>query len=275
MKPSICTCHMRTCSMPTTTTTSTTLPKTPPTTPTPTTSTPPTTIGANQTLQESHASAITMPAAQSPEDNIALIGGVVGGAVALLLIGALIAFCVVRSRRQSKDNNANSLHSVHSTTTSPQSSYSRVPPAQSNYGERSFAADDVAQQPRGVGHADALDERVAGSQPRHVGTCPTRSAWSTRWRRCAGAVPAGGEHDVELAARAQSAALDRARALRQLHQLARALQQVPRAATGRHAPTGVRRPGPVRLRRQHQDQRRQVPRRRPLGQIVHCTRCRS
>jgi hypothetical protein len=41
-------------------------------------------ISTNQTLQESHASAITMPAAQSPEDNIALIGGVVGGAVALL-----------------------------------------------------------------------------------------------------------------------------------------------------------------------------------------------
>jgi hypothetical protein len=62
-----------------------------------------TTIGANQTLQESHASAITMPAAQSPDSNAALIGGIVGGAVALLLIGALIACCVVRSRRNNKE----------------------------------------------------------------------------------------------------------------------------------------------------------------------------
>jgi hypothetical protein len=77
-----CTCQMRACSMPTTTTTSTTLP---------TTQQHPslhgdtssqrqpehinissgtnnrTTIGANQTLQESNSSAITMPAAQSPD----------------------------------------------------------------------------------------------------------------------------------------------------------------------------------------------------------------
>jgi hypothetical protein len=57
-----------------------------------------------------------MPAAQSPEDNAALIGGIVGGAVALLLIGALIAFCVVRSRRNGKgqadvDPNAQALQS--------------------------------------------------------------------------------------------------------------------------------------------------------------------
>jgi hypothetical protein len=48
-----------------------------------------------------------MPAAQSPvdsNDHSALIGGIVGGAVALILLGALIAFCVVRSRRQTKNN---------------------------------------------------------------------------------------------------------------------------------------------------------------------------
>jgi hypothetical protein len=61
-----------------------------------------TTIGANQTVQESNSSAITMPAAQSPEDNAALIGGIVGGAIALLLIGALIAFawCAVGANRK-------------------------------------------------------------------------------------------------------------------------------------------------------------------------------
>jgi len=65
---------------------------------------------ANSSAQQdtnTNSSAITMPAAQSPKDNAALIGGIVGGVVALLLVGALIAFCVIRSRRpQSKDNDA-------------------------------------------------------------------------------------------------------------------------------------------------------------------------
>jgi hypothetical protein len=47
-----------------------------------------------------------MRAAESPNDSSALIGGIVGGAVALLLVGALVAFCVVRQRRQSKDDAA-------------------------------------------------------------------------------------------------------------------------------------------------------------------------
>jgi hypothetical protein len=84
-----------------------------------------TTIGANQTLQESHASAITMPAAQSPEDNIALIGGVVGGAVALLLIGALIAFCVVRSRRNNKEQ-PYADPSAHALQSRSSSNYGRI-----------------------------------------------------------------------------------------------------------------------------------------------------
>lgn len=37
--------------------------------------------------------------ADADDDNAALIGGIVGGVVALLLIGGLIAFLVVRSRR--------------------------------------------------------------------------------------------------------------------------------------------------------------------------------
>jgi hypothetical protein len=65
-----------------------------------------------------------MPAAQTPEDNSdsALIGGIVGGALSLLLlVGALIAFCVMRNRRQD------------STSTPLESNYGRIAPDQGNY----------------------------------------------------------------------------------------------------------------------------------------------
>jgi hypothetical protein len=42
--------------------------------------------------------------ADSLDDNSALIGGIVGGVVGLLLIGGLIAFLVVRSRRTAAGN---------------------------------------------------------------------------------------------------------------------------------------------------------------------------
>jgi hypothetical protein len=42
--------------------------------------------------------------AQSSDDNAALIGGIVGGVFALLLIGGLVAFLVARSRRGEKDH---------------------------------------------------------------------------------------------------------------------------------------------------------------------------
>jgi len=95
-----------------------------------------TTIDANQTIQESNSSAITMPAAQSSEDNAALIGGIVGGAIALILIGALIACCVVRSRRNRRvdvDPNAQVLQSR------PSSNYGNAPrrdaPPNNNYSD--------------------------------------------------------------------------------------------------------------------------------------------
>ena len=126
MKPSNCKCEMRACSIPTTTT------PPPPllTLPSLATSAIPTasmsaptepTIGANQTLPESN----TMPAAQSPNDNTALIGGIVGGAVALLLIGALIACCVVRSRRNNKEQ-PNADPSAHALQSRSSSNYGRI-----------------------------------------------------------------------------------------------------------------------------------------------------
>jgi len=68
-----------------------------------------------------------MPAAQSPKDNTALIGGIVGGAIALVLVGALIAFCVSRKRqgRQSKDIDAGAQQLA---STPLESNYGCVPP---------------------------------------------------------------------------------------------------------------------------------------------------
>lgn len=82
-------------------------------------------LSLTQSPAESIASAITTPAAQSSEDkNAALIGGIVGGAVALLLVGALIAFLVLRSRRQPKSGDVH--HALQSP--SPEIIYGPAPP---------------------------------------------------------------------------------------------------------------------------------------------------
>jgi hypothetical protein len=60
--------------------------------------------------------------AQPPDDNIALIGGIVGGFVALFLVGGLIAFFVVRSRR---DDKSSAIALPPSTTAT--SNYDRIP----------------------------------------------------------------------------------------------------------------------------------------------------
>jgi len=79
-------------------------------------------ISANQ------SSAVTMPAAESTENNSALIGGIVGGAVALILVGALIVFFVLRSRKARQDSNAD--QNAHATQSI------RAPP--NNYGQLSI-----------------------------------------------------------------------------------------------------------------------------------------
>jgi predicted lipid-binding transport protein (Tim44 family) len=45
-----------------------------------------------------------MPGTQPSDDNIALIGGVVGGVVALLIVVGVIAFIVSRNRRKVANN---------------------------------------------------------------------------------------------------------------------------------------------------------------------------
>jgi hypothetical protein len=73
--------------------------------------------------------------AQAPDSNAALIGGIVGGIVALLLVVGLIAFFVARSRR-----NVN-----HGTTAPPtaQSTYGRLPSQTNNVGQVNTEYDDV------------------------------------------------------------------------------------------------------------------------------------
>jgi hypothetical protein len=66
---------------------------------------------------------MSVSATVAADDNTALIGGVVGGAVALLLIVGLIAFIVMRNRKGTKPEVV-----LQTATASP------TPPASSNYG---------------------------------------------------------------------------------------------------------------------------------------------
>jgi hypothetical protein len=71
--------------------------------------------------------------ATEPDSNAALIGGIVGGMAALILIVGLIAFIVLRSRRSSNhpDNN----NAMTSTTPTP-SNYDRIPTKNTDYNDR-------------------------------------------------------------------------------------------------------------------------------------------
>jgi hypothetical protein len=90
-----------------------------------------------------------IPPTDAPDDNAALIGGIVGGIVALILIGGLIAFLVVvRSRNLNHDNNSNAMTS---TTPTP-SNYNRIPTKNTNYNDRIGVAVDASSGK----HYDAL-----------------------------------------------------------------------------------------------------------------------
>jgi hypothetical protein len=77
------------------------------------------------------AASVATPSTDSIGDgDTPLIGGIVGGIVALLLIGGLIAFLVARSRRRAKDhpNNDAALQSVRQSMPSNarESDYSAI-----------------------------------------------------------------------------------------------------------------------------------------------------
>jgi hypothetical protein len=52
-----------------------------------------------------------------------LIGGIVGGVVALLLVGVLVAFLVSRRRRKDESSKGASMQSVRQSGLSPESNY--------------------------------------------------------------------------------------------------------------------------------------------------------
>jgi hypothetical protein len=73
--------------------------------------------------------------AQPSNDNAALIGGIVGGVVALLLVGGLIAFLVARNRRNANQQD-NNIAMTNTTATSTASNYDRIPTKINNYNDR-------------------------------------------------------------------------------------------------------------------------------------------
>jgi beta-lactamase regulating signal transducer with metallopeptidase domain len=78
---------------------------------------------------------------QPSNDNAALIGGIVGGIVALLLVGGLIAFLVARNRRNANEQDNNKAM-TNTTAASPavSSNYDRIPTKISNFSDRVDAA---------------------------------------------------------------------------------------------------------------------------------------
>jgi hypothetical protein len=75
--------------------------------------------------------------AQPSNDNAALIGGIVGGVVALLLVGGLIAFLVARNRRNvNQQDNNNAMTNTTATSTAVLSNYDRIPTKINNYSDR-------------------------------------------------------------------------------------------------------------------------------------------
>jgi hypothetical protein len=99
---------------------------------------------------ESTTLVVAMPGTQPSDDNIALIGGIVGGVVALFLIIGLIAFIVTRNRRKAANNqdqpsNRNDVSMAPAQASS--SNYGRISarPASSHYDE-SFLKHSPATQ---------------------------------------------------------------------------------------------------------------------------------
>jgi hypothetical protein len=83
---------------------------------------------------------IAVPATQTPDDNSALIGGIVGGVVALLIVVGVIAFIAMRNRKaKANQQSTNDGHSLNppAVLAQPSSNYDRIDiPSPSHYSER-------------------------------------------------------------------------------------------------------------------------------------------
>jgi hypothetical protein len=89
-----------------------------------------------------------MPAATQPsDDNTALIGGVVGGVVALLIVVGVIAFLVSRNQRNNQYQPSNRNDTSMAPAQASSSNYGKinVQPASSHYDE-SFLSHSTATQ---------------------------------------------------------------------------------------------------------------------------------
>jgi hypothetical protein len=99
------------------------------------------------TSLEATAAIMTPAVPQSPTDNSALIGGIVGaGIVALLLVCGLTAFSMARNQTKEQEHDGSRSESAPS-----QSNYGRIPAASSNYGESAIV----------VPHRDHYDSLTA------------------------------------------------------------------------------------------------------------------
>jgi hypothetical protein len=84
-------------------------------------------------MSDTQAQTSAITSTSEPDSNAALIGGIVGGIVALLLIGGLIAFLVARSRRNLNHHD----NAIQITSTTPtQNNYNRIGIPKNNYNDR-------------------------------------------------------------------------------------------------------------------------------------------
>jgi hypothetical protein len=91
---------------------------------------------------------VAMPGTQPSDDNIALIGGIVGGVVALLIAVGVIAFIVSRNRRKAAQDQPSNRNDVSMAPAQASSSnYGRISaqPASNHYDE-SFLSHSTATQ---------------------------------------------------------------------------------------------------------------------------------
>jgi hypothetical protein len=90
------------------------------------------TADVDNTSNESESASVTstnaVTLARQPDGNGkgALIGGIIGGILALLVVGGLIAFIVMRSRRGNGNNSDTRMRS-------PESNYGRIQPIAPDY----------------------------------------------------------------------------------------------------------------------------------------------